>query len=95
LKPAEVARKLRVSVDDVYRANKRLKVNYAKALKAGQELGTNRLEYFYKHQTLGVDRPEVKEAVADYVDTHGLKDLTRAKVIAGIEPSLQGLRVHP
>ena len=37
LKPAQVAKRLRVSVEDVYRANKRLKVNYVKAMQAGHE----------------------------------------------------------
>lgn len=48
MKPADIAKKLRVSVDDVYRANKRLKVNFKKAKQAGERLGTNRLEYFYE-----------------------------------------------
>lgn len=48
MKPAEIAKKLRVSVDDVYRAGKRLKVNYRKAKEAGERLGTNQLEYFYE-----------------------------------------------
>jgi hypothetical protein len=31
LKPSEIAKRLRVDVNDVYRADKRLKVNYRKA----------------------------------------------------------------
>jgi hypothetical protein len=37
-----------VGVHDVYRADKRLKVNYRKAKEAGERLGTHRLEYFYE-----------------------------------------------
>jgi len=48
MKPAQIAKKLRVSVEDVYRAERRLKVNYRKAKQAGESLGTNQLEYFYK-----------------------------------------------
>jgi hypothetical protein len=35
LKPSEIAKRLRVDVNDVYRADKRLKVNYRKAKEAG------------------------------------------------------------
>ena len=49
---------------DVYRADKRLKVNYRKAKEAGERLGTHRLEYFYEQPIPASERVEVKEAVA-------------------------------
>ncbi len=63
LKPAEIAKKLRVSVEDVYRAERRLKVNFKKAKKAGKKEGTNQLEYFYDYKPFLVNNPEVIDAV--------------------------------
>ena len=80
---------------DVYRADKRLKVNYRKAKEVGERLGTHRLEYFYEHSIPDAERVEVKEAVANFVQTSGLKELTRAKVIEGVRPSLPNLKLDP
>lgn len=80
---------------DVYRADKRLKVNYRKAKEVGERLGTHRLEYFYEHLIPDAERVEVKEAVANFVQTSGLKELTRAKVIEGVRPSLPNLKLDP
>jgi len=49
LTPAQVARRLKVGVEEVYKATARLKTNLKKALTAGEEAGTGRPEYFYKH----------------------------------------------
>ena len=67
LKPSQIAKKLRVDVNDVYKADKRLKVNFRKAKRVGEELGTNRLEYFYDQSLPTNERVEVKEAVAQFV----------------------------
>ena len=56
-------------------------------------LGTNRLEYFYDHSIPVTERVEVKEAVANFVQTNGLKELTRAKVVEGVRPSLPNLKI--
>ena len=45
---------------DVYRADKRLKVNYRKAKEVGERLGTHRLEYFYEQSIPVAERDEVK-----------------------------------
>lgn len=47
-------------MDDVYRANRRLKVNYRKAKEVGERLGTHRLEYFYEQSIPVAERDEVK-----------------------------------
>ena len=67
LKPSEIAKRLRVDVNDIYRADKRLKVNYRKAKEVGKRLGTHRLEYFYDQSIPVAERVEVKEAVANFV----------------------------
>lgn len=72
-------------MDDVYRADKRLKVNYRKAKQAGQRLGTNQLEYFYEQQIPMKERPKVKEVVANFVQGNGLRNLTRSKIIEGVQ----------
>ena len=95
LKPSQIAKKLRVDVNDVYRADKRLKVNYRKAKQVGEKLGTHQLEYFYDQSIPDAKRVEVKEAVANFVQTNGLKDLTRAKVIEGVKPLLPNLKLDP
>ena len=82
-------------MNEVYRADKRLKVNYRKAKEAGERLGTHRLEYFYEHSIPVTERAEVKEAVANFVQTSGLKELTRAKVVEGVRPSLPNLKIDP
>lgn len=95
LKPAVIAKKLRVTVEDVYRANKRLKVNFKKAKLAGERLGTNQLEYFYDQHIPTKERFEVKEAVADFVEANGVRDLTRAKIIEGVKFNLTKNRLNP
>ena len=82
-------------MDDVYRAGKRLKVNYRKAKEAGERLGTDRLEYFYELEIPSSERSEVKEAVAHFVQSKGLKELTRAKVVEAVRPSLNNCTLHP
>ena len=80
---------------DVYRAEKRLKVNYRKAKEAGERLGTHRLEYFFEQPIPASERVEVKEAVANFVQASGLKALTRAKVVEGMRPSLPNVKLDP
>ena len=82
-------------MSDVYRADKRLKVNYRKAKLVGEKLGTHQLEYFYDQSIPIAQRVEVKEAVANFVQTSGLKELTRAKVVEGVRSSLSNAKLDP
>jgi hypothetical protein len=50
-------------VEDVYRAERRLKVNFKKAKEAGKKEGSNQLEYFYDYKPFLVNNPEVIDAV--------------------------------
>lgn len=84
-----------MAAKDVYRADRRLKLNYKKAKAAGQRLGTNRLEYFYDQQIPTAQRREVKAAVADFVQINGMKGLTRDKVLKGVRGSLPDLNMYP
>jgi hypothetical protein len=101
LKPAEIAKKLRVSVEDVYRAERRLKVNFKKAKEAGKKEGSNQLEYFYENKPFLANRLEVIDAVEKFVEAKGLNNLTRAKIAEGVRPALRNIegladkRLHP
>jgi len=41
------------------------------------------------------ERVEVKEAVANFVQANGLKELTMAKVVEGVRPSLPNVKLDP
>ena len=41
------------------------------------------------------ERVEVKEAVANFVQASGLKELTMAKVVEGVRPSLPNVKLDP
>ena len=64
MKPQQIAKKLRVSVQDVYLADQRLKVNLKKAMEVGRESGSNEPEYFYRHRVPVEHDNKVKLKVA-------------------------------
>ena len=63
MKPQDIAKKLRVSVQDVYKADQRLKVNYAKSMNASEDSTNVGPEYFYKHRVLPHNDKRVKHEV--------------------------------
>lgn len=94
MKPAQIARKLKVSVYDVYRADRRLKGNYGKAIQAATRPEEHPLGYFYEHHVLVRDNLEVKQGVADYLSTQGMHNLKRQQLqqelaahMPGVQPS--------
>ena len=63
MKPSDIAKKLRVPVQDVYRADQRLKINYAMSMNASEVPSNTEPEYFYKHRLLPFKDQEVKHQV--------------------------------
>jgi hypothetical protein len=84
---------LKVPVQDVYKAELRLKVNYRKATEAAKRSGVEGLDYFYQHRVHPEDDPAVKDQVASYLSTNGLFNLKRAKVHQFLQESLPAAQV--
>ena len=80
MKPAEIAKKLRVPVKDVYKADTRLRVNLAKAKQAASLQNDSRLGYFYQHSIPADRSVAVQQEVGDYLAENGTYNLSRLKL---------------
>ena len=80
MKPQDIAKKLKVSVHDVYKADKRVKVNLKKSKQAAMNSLTGGQVYFYEHRVLPQNDNRVKQEVGEYLMKHGLYDIKRLKV---------------
>lgn len=80
MKPVDIAKKLKMTVKEVYTADKRLKVNYKKSLQQTALHNPGSLGPVYRQHVNQVDDKHLKASIGQYLNTHGIYDMKRVKV---------------